>query len=147
MNSKQLSGSIRQLITLLSLLPLVSGCGAGGMSVPSTAPVKGVVKLKGKPARGIRVKFHHHDGAPTLGFVPVGDTGPDGSFTMSTGAPQNGAPPGKYLVTFERPILDPKKSVETEIDALGGKYSDPTKSKWTATVTSGENILEPFELE
>lgn len=146
MNSKQFLRLVAWLVTLTSLFSVASGCGAGGMSVPSTAPVKGVVKLKGKPARGIRVRFYQ-DGALETGFVPTGDTGPDGSFTMSTGAPQNGAPPGKYLVTFERPMLDPKKSVETEIDALGGKYSDPAKSKWTVTIKSGENVLEPFELE
>ena len=41
-------------------------------------------------------------------------------------------------------ILD---SIETEIDAFGGKYSDPAKSKWTITIDKSENSLEPFELK
>lgn len=125
---------------------LATGCG-GGVSVPSTVPVQGVVKYKGKPVRGIRVKFHAQGGLPTKGFMPTGETGPDGGFNLSTGAPLNGAPPGEYVVTFERPMLDPKQSVETEIDGFKGKYSDPAQSKWTVTVASGESTLQPFELD
>lgn len=149
MNTKRLhSPRLVRLLCCSSLAfaTVLAGCGAG-MSVPATVPVKGVVKYKGKPARGVRVMFHPQGGAPIKSFVPIGDTGPDGSFTLSTGAPLNGAPLGAYLVTFERPILDPAKSVETEIDGFKGKYSDPAQSKWTVTIASGENSLKPFELE
>jgi hypothetical protein len=134
------------MTTLLLGVVLQGGCGSG-VSMPSTVPVKGVVKIKGKPARGIRVKFHSQDSSQQSGFIPTGDTGPDGGFTLSTGAPQNGAPPGSYMVTFERPIIDPKNPVETEVDGLKGKYSDPAQSKWTVTIENGENSLQPFELE
>ncbi|MGE3642109.1 MAG: hypothetical protein AB7G28_26430, partial [Pirellulales bacterium] len=33
------------------------GCGKG-LSVPSTVPVSGVVKYKGKPLQGVRVTLH-----------------------------------------------------------------------------------------
>jgi hypothetical protein len=106
-----------------------------------------MVKYKGQPAPGIRVKFHSSGQAPSAGFIPTGETGADGKFQLSTGAPHNGAPPGAYVVTFEKPELDPKASVETEIDAWGGKFSDPAQSKWTATIERGENTLPAFELE
>ena len=127
---------------------MLGGCG-GGVSVPSTVPVSGVVKYKGKPLQGIRVTLHHQSEASKPNFIPTGQTGPDGKFILSTGAPGNGAPPGSYLVTFEKPeIGSPAKTgyVETEIDAFGGKYSDPAKSKWTITIEKGDNSLQPFEL-
>ena len=140
----------RRNLALLFLLGAVvlGGCGKG-ISVPSTVPVSGVVKYKGKPLQGIRVTLHPQTETEKSGFVPSGQTGPDGKFTLSTGAPGNGAPPGSYLVTFEKPEIGSSAStgsIETEIDAFGGKYSDPAKSEWTVTIEKGENSLQPFEL-
>jgi hypothetical protein len=141
----------RRNLALLFLLGVIAlgavvlgGCGEG-ISVPSTAPVSGVVKYKGKPLQGIRVTLHPQAETAKAAFIPSGQTGPDGKFTLSTGAPGNGAPPGSYLVTFEKPEIG-SAAVETEIDAFGGKYSDPSKSKWTITIQQGENSLPPFEL-
>jgi hypothetical protein len=131
-------------LLLGAVIPL--GCDTS-VSVPSTVPVKGVVKIKGKPARGIRVTFHNKDASRAKSFVPTGETGPDGGFTLSTGAPQNGAPPGTYNVTFEKPTIDPKNPVETEIDLFKGRYSDREQSKWTVKIENGENALPPFELD
>jgi hypothetical protein len=135
---------------LLFLLGTVAlgGCGKG-LSVPSTAPVSGVVTYKGKPLQGIRVTFHSQAEAAKPEFIPSGETGPDGKFSLSTGAPGNGAPPGTYVVTFEKPEIGSPRStgsIETEIDAFGGKYSDPAQSKWTVTIEEGDNSLQPFDL-
>jgi hypothetical protein len=127
---------------------MLGGCG-GGISVPSTVPVSGVVKYKDKPLPGVRVTLHAQGETAKPKFIPTGQTGLDGKFTLSTGAPGNGAPPGTYLVTFEKPEIGSPAatgSVETEIDAFGGKYSDPAQSKWTITIEKGENSLQPFEL-
>jgi hypothetical protein len=118
--------------------------------VPATTPVRGVVHYKGAPAPGIRVTFHPQGKSAEMKFVPTGETGPDGSFVLSTGAPSNGAPPGSYVVTFEKREIAPPAStnyIETEIDAFQGKYSDPAQSKWNVTIKRGENTLAPFELE
>ena len=40
---------------------MLGGCGKG-ISVPSTVPVSGVVKYKGKPLQGIRVTLHSQAG-------------------------------------------------------------------------------------
>ena len=140
------------LLFLLAVVVLgtmvLGGCGKG-ISVPSTVPVSGVVKYKGKPLQGIRVTLHSQTGVAKSEFIPSGQTGPDGKFTLSTGAPGNGAPPGSYSVTFEKPEIGSPTStgsIETEIDAFRGKYSDPVKSKWTITIGRGENSLQPFEL-
>jgi hypothetical protein len=128
---------------------VLGGCGKG-ISVPSTVPVSGVVKYKGKPLQGIRVTLHSQSAGSKPEFIPSGQTGPDGKFSLSTGAPGNGAPPGTYVVTFEKPEIGSPAStgsIETEVDAFGGKYSDPTKSQWTVTIETGENSLQPFELK
>jgi len=135
----------RRTFVLLFLLgaAVLGGCGKG-LSVPSTVPVSGVVKYKGKPLQGIRVTLHSQTESAKPAFIPSGQTGPDGKFKLSTGAPGNGAPPGTYVVTFEKPEIT--GSVETEVDAFRGMYSDPAKSKWTVTIEKGENSLQPFEL-
>lgn len=85
-----------------------------------------------------------------IGFVPSGETGPDGTFTLSTGAPGNGAPPGNYIVTFEKPEIAPAQQtdyIETEIDVFQGKYCNPQQSTFRITVERGENTLSPFEID
>ena len=135
----------RRTFVLLFLLgaAVLGGCGKG-LSVPSTVPVSGVVKYKGKPLQGIRVTLHSQIETAKSGFIPTAQTGPDGRFTLGTGASRNGAPPGTYVVTFEKPEIT--GYVETEVDAFRGMYSDPAKSKWTVTIEKGENSLQPFEL-
>src|SRR5262245_10426414 len=122
-----------RICALLLLLgaAVLGGCGKK-LSVPSTVPVNGVVKYKGKPLQGIRVTLHSQAESAKPTFVPTGQTGPDGKFKLSTGAPGNGAPPGTYVVTFEKPEIT--GTVETEVDAFRGAYSDPAKSKWTVTI-------------
>ena len=143
-------GPRRNFVSLFLLGAVaVGGCGKG-VSVPSTVPVSGVVKYKGKPLQGIRVTLHSQTDTAKPEFIPTGQTGPDGKFSLSTGAPGNGAPPGSYVVTFEKPEIGSPastRSIETEIDAFGGKYSDPAQSKWSITIEKGENLLEPFELQ
>jgi hypothetical protein len=90
------------------------------------------------------VTLHSQAASTKPAFVPTGQTGPDGKFKLSTGAPGNGAPPGIYVVTFDKPEIT--GYVETEVDAFRGKYSDPAKSTWTVTIEKGENSLQPFEL-
>lgn len=134
------------MIAVLSGMLLTAGC-SGNLSVPSTVPVKGTVTYKGEPTPGIRVQFHNQDGTREDGFIPTGETGTDGGFVMSTGAPLNGAPPGTYAVTFEFPILDPEQPVETEIDGFEGKYSDPATSTFQATVSDNQQDPLVFALE
>jgi hypothetical protein len=76
------------------------GCG-GNISAPRTAPVSGIVMVKGKPVAGVKVTFHPQFDMGKVKFTPSGETGKDGRFTLSTAAPSDGAPPGDYLVTFE----------------------------------------------
>ena len=147
--ARRASGCGLLRISACCLLVVFGACN-GNIRPPSTVPVRGVVKYKGKPAAGIRVKFHPQFNMGSIKFIPLGETGADGSFKLSTGAPGNGAPRGAYIVTFEKPEIAPAAKtnyIETEIDAFHGKYSDPQKSKLHITIESGENSLQPFEIE
>lgn len=126
----------------------VLGCGPGGISAPSTAPVTGTVMFKGKPAVGVKVTFHPKFDMGTVKFTPSGLTDKAGKFSLSTAAANDGAPPGDYSVTFE--LLkggSDKAGLDIEVDAWKGKYADPAAGKWPATVHSGPNELEPFKLD
>lgn len=128
----------------------IAGCGGKNIKPPKTVPVTGKVMLKGKPAAGVRVKFHPQFDIGEIKYVPEGETSADGSFVLSTGAPGNGAPPGDYAVTFEKPEIESARKsnyLETEIDRFQGKYADPEDTPWTVTIDAGENRLEPFELD
>lgn len=140
------------LFVALAALPL--GCGSdkpASLAPSNTAPVNGSVTYKGKPAVGFRVTFHPQFDIGSVKFTPNGETDKQGRFTLSTGAPGNGAPPGKYKVTIEKPYAtsDRKTGLDTEADELKGKYSpkDPSASKFEVEVKSGDNNLEPFRLD
>jgi hypothetical protein len=123
------------------------GCG-GGISAPRTYPVTGTVMFKGKAAAGVKVTFHPQFDMGSVKFTPSGETGKDGRFTLSTAAPNDGAPPGDYVVTFEllRGGTD-KRGLDIEVDVWKGKYADQAGGKFKVTVKSGDNALEPFALD
>lgn len=137
------------VVSCLFALIFTVGC-SGNVSPPATVPVKGNVTLKGKPAAGIRVTLHPQFDMGAIQWTVMGETGANGAFTVGTGVPGNGAPPGEYVVTFEKPRVDTdrkRNNLEIEVDDFQGKYSDPAKSDRKVTVTKGENLLETFALE
>ena len=112
-------------------------------------PVSGRVLIKGELAAGVRVRMYPLFSMGKIEWGVVGETGPTGEFTVGTGTPGNGAPPGEYVVTFTKPRIDtdPNHGIEIEVDDFEGKYSDPDNSDWTVTITDGDNELEPFLLD
>jgi hypothetical protein len=125
-----------------------SSCSSDGLN-----PVSGKVLVKSEPAVGATVMFFP-EGAKGLDVVPSsGVVGADGTFTLSTGN-KPGAPAGRYTVAVNWP--DPKVKVTEQQkmmgmapdapDALQGRYSRE-KSKLTAEIKSGDNKLEPFQLQ
>src|SRR5689334_5588670 len=118
--SRLKTGLQRIACAALVALCLIAGC-SRNIKPPSTVPVNGVVTMQGKAATGIRVRFHPQFNIGRIKYIPEGETGPEGQFTLSTGAPSNGAPPGEYVVTFEKPVIESSKQhnfIETEIDAF-----------------------------
>ncbi len=76
---------------LLLLLLVSAGCGQ-----KATVPLRGVVKLDGRPLTGATVYFLAQE---VGGRDAVGTTDAAGVFRLSTFEPGDGALPGKYKVT------------------------------------------------
>jgi hypothetical protein len=134
-----------------ALLPLCCclACSKG----PALNPVQGKVLYKDQPLKGVVVTFHPKQGADMHTILPVGLTGEDGKFTLSTGQ-DAGAAAGEYLVTFTCPVdVLPKgapmtmgMNVDSE-DMFKGAYAKSTDSKFVVDVKSGTNQLEAFSLK
>lgn len=111
----------------LGLLALILTTGCGG---PSLSPVKGVVKVDGKPVKGVSLTFVKVGaGMNDMPSNAVSDE--NGAFSLHTGETL-GAAPGKYKVVAVWP--DPAKvptlaqqmqgaSAEDAPDLLNGKYT------------------------
>src|SRR5262245_61343821 len=97
-----------------SLLALVR-CGKGSRESPKTAPTSGTVTVKTKTVAGVRVTLHPQFDMGSLQYRPTGETDKSGKFVIRTG-PNEGAPPGEYVVTFDKPrtATEKKTGLETE---------------------------------
>ena len=113
--------------------------------------VQGKVLYQGKPAKGAVVVFHPKGNDSLTAIPATGVAGEDGTFTLSSGK-NAGAVAGEYEVTVTWPeeAKDPTKiSLEPPPpppDRLKGRYANRGTSGLTATVKSGTNQLEPFDL-
>jgi hypothetical protein len=130
-------------LVAVCFLPL--GC-SNSEGRPEVYPVSGAVFLNGEPAAGAQIHFHPVDGderAPAFGVVQE-----DGSFELSTFGTNDGAEAGDYVVTLN---WRDEEKLDDEIvngpDRFGERYSKRDKSKLTATIVEGENVLPPFDLK
>jgi hypothetical protein len=127
------------------LAVLFAGCG----SRPRLHPVRGQVFVAGKPAHGAIVVFHLLDSTSPDAPKPSGRVGPDGSFTLSTFAPGDGAPPGEYGVAIA--WLDDASSanpVTGELPVkLSPRYAQPATSQLRARVEERANDIPAFRLD
>ena len=154
--------NIRGIALLGAGLFGLSSIGCGANSKLPVYPVHGNVLRHGEPAEGALVIFHPLDKAKDVGEVvpprPSGRVQSDGSFSLTTSQPNDGARAGDYqvsIVWFQEAASqaagglggrgsEPKAGAK---DQLQGKYALPEQSGLTATITPGSNQLEPFELE
>jgi len=118
-------------LLLLSLTLL--GCGRGH-ELP-TAPVTGKILVDGRPVAKGQVIF-----APEGGRAATGILQPDGTFTLSTYRPNDGAVLGKHTVTVisAEPVEGAAEGIDAEMRWLvPRRYSDPGTSGLTFEVTPG----------
>jgi len=125
-----------------TLIP--SGCGRSG---PEMARVTGSVTYHGKPVPLGMVTFQSDD---PNGRNATGAIAPDGSYTLQTEEPGDGALLGEYRVAIDARddvVLDyipatpiPPKRLVPE------KYENPDTSELKATVKSGRNEIA-FDLK
>jgi len=143
---KAVNGRRANLPVLAALVLSTSlvGCGRSG---PEKAAVSGRVTYQGKPVpKGV------------IAFIPVAPGGrnatgairPDGSYTLQTEEPEDGAQLGEYRVTIsahDEPLLDytPAQPVKPKL-LVPPEYEDPEKSGLKKTVVRGSNVFE-FDLK
>lgn len=123
------------------------GCGG-----PSLAPVKGIVKVDGKPAKGVVLTFVKVNA--TVADMPANAvSGENGAFSLTTGETK-GAEPGKYKVAATWPDPDIKltpqqifagATPEDAPDLLKGKYTLP-KTTLEVEIKPGGGDIAPLEL-
>jgi hypothetical protein len=123
--------------------------GCGGPEAPEAVQaVKGQVIYRGQPAVGAIVVFHKVGADPNTG-QPSGKVLDDGTFTLTSYRPGDGAAEGEYRVTVSwRQVIggslsDPDYGPEK----LPEKYQSPETSGLTVTVVTGSNDLEAFQIK
>jgi hypothetical protein len=129
----------------LSILALgVASC--THKSGPALYPVKGTAKFEGSPAAGAVLTFHRI-GDPSKTNLPHATVAADGSFSLTTMMPGDGAAPGKYAIT----VIWRKKGKAKGDDDGGSwmiplRYLSPDQSGLTAEVNEGPTELPPIIL-
>ena len=114
---------------------------------PLTHPVAGKLYVNGVPAGNASIAFHPIGAHAAEIYRPVGRSKADGSFSLMTYAPDDGAPEGEYVVTIL--YVDPTQPYDecgdvTTHDVLKGRYLDATKSELRARVVPGSNDIKVF---
>lgn len=111
-------------------------------------PVSGKVSYKGQPAAGAAVFFKRQGVDPMNEHMIMGVVQEDGSFTLVCGAQGNGAPPGEYdvLIEWKQGPNRGRGRTLTLPDKLKGRYADPNRPLFHATIKAGANTLPPYEL-
>lgn len=123
---------------------LAAGCGDSG---PKLYPVKGTVKVDGKPAADATVFLHRKGRDNPNEPVPYGRCAADGSFAVTTTKNGDGARAGEYAITVVWP--DMSKAPDGNggrPDLLRGAYEKAGKSTLKATVEEKDNQLPEIAL-
>jgi len=115
-------------------------------------PVKGSLFVKGKPAEGVLVLLQPKSVGNlndwSSGF-PRARVAADGKFEIETYKEKDGAPAGEYVVLLSWEVPnppDPRKDDPGVTDKLGGRYSNPSTAKITATIADKAIELPPIRL-
>jgi hypothetical protein len=112
-------------------------------------PVKGKVMYRGKPVSGARVVLNRVAEATPLtdqekAVFPYGTTGRDGTFQLTSYAPNDGAPAGRYNVSVIKQV-DGRVS-DDRVNVLPARYANPQSSGLTAIVKAPSTDLPDFEI-
>jgi hypothetical protein len=128
-----------------SLALIALACGPSG---PPMGRVYGTVTYQGKPVTKGTIAFISTDPNRSNASSPIDS---DGSYTLQTVEPGDGAQVGDYRVTITGKDPDalntplPGEPVKVKSD-VPAKYENPQTSGLTATVAAGSNKI-PFDLK
>ncbi len=140
-------GLLRLVATSL-LVPVAAwGCGGSDPERPETTPVRGTVSYKGSPVTKGTITFQSDQG-----HTATGEIGPDGTYSLSTFGPGDGAVPGHHRVMIVSNTADPglipgsSPGYKPPQDLVPKKYANLQSSGLEATVTKGGEPID-FPLE
>lgn len=149
---KRLGGKLTAVAWAVALSMGAAGC-LGSPDAPPTAPVSGIVTVKGQPKAGLNVTFQ-----PEAGGRPAsGITDENGEFTLTTFNTGDGAIVGTHQAGVAAGSVDENESppmpgfpgyeewMKKQREAIDPKYADPKKSGLTYTVP--EEGLSDLKIE
>lgn len=143
-----------QWLVVLVLAVVLPSCAGKGWK--ACHPAKGRVLFNGKPVAGAEVWLvptspELQGQNPTI--APYGKSAEDGTFSLTTYTPDDGAPPGQYKakVICEKKgaqgAVNPDDDRPATRNVLPARYADPERSGLTVTIQTGNNVLADFELK
>jgi len=144
--SESLSRPYRAALLTVTLAAVLGtlGCGRG----PKVYPVEGQVLVGGKPAPRATVTFHPVREAEGPVVRPTAQADEQGKFQLTTFQKGDGAPAGDYKVTVSLYLATRRSPQEdpTPVNYLPERYSQADASGLKATVSPGDNRIDPFRL-
>lgn len=131
-------------LVVCGLLVSAVGCSSQPAWQTDTQPVQGTLTINGEPAQGAIVTLHPlGDAVDIRKSKPWGVVNQDGAYQLRTYEKNDGAPTGKYQVTF---IWQEDFSVMGSPDQLRGAFNNPAKSEWTFSIDQGTSQLPPIDV-
>ncbi len=143
-----MSFSTRSRMAMLAVFALDAGCGEklpDGPRVP-TFPVVGQVTVDGRPAEFLNVKCEPAFEKPAIVPSSAAFTDKEGRFSISTFESGDGAPVGKYKLTFMWGQFNLMNGQYGGPDKLEGRYKKPQDSQIELTVGDERVDLGTIEL-
>jgi hypothetical protein len=126
------------------------GCGKPPADAPNVKlmPVTGLVNVNGEPASGAHVTLHPVEPVGTGIVTPSGIVDENGAFILTTYAPADGAPAGKYRVTVSwADLLKTGSDPEYGKEKLPARYQSPENSGLECEIGAEKSDLLVFELK
>lgn len=137
--------SRRFVIAIGSLASVISLVGCSDDWHASPQPVSGKVTVNGQPPAGAVVQLEPVSAPVDVRKSrPLGVVQDDGTFTLKTYEPGDGAPIGdyKFLIHWPEDWREP-----SSFDRLDHKYDRPETSAVTVSVVAGVTELSPIAIE
>ena len=139
-----------QTATVLLTAMLVSGCGQAPSDAPKIElhPVMGIVSVDGKPAKGVHVVLHPVNDPSPAAVTPNGITDETGVFKLTTYAVADGAPEGKYQLSFSWPEATAPGAGDSDdfVEKLPKQYQFAASSGIELDVKARNEELPMFDL-
>jgi hypothetical protein len=139
-----------QTATVVLSAMLMSGCG----EAPSDAPkselhsVMGMVSVDGTPAKGVHVVLHPVNDSSPAAVTPNGITDETGVFKVTTYAVADGAPEGKYQLSFSWPEATAPGAGDSDdsVERLPEQYQFASSSGIELEVKANTEEIPVFDL-